>query len=190
MSAVFVPWVIVWPSAMIPVTPPEGRSISNFLLFESYERTLTVSLEPPILIVVVAPGTNVPTIVSTVNTILYLYTLPPAPEVALRASSATNSCSLPEPGAGRTAIWSGPESVTNTPIELPFVPGVLAAQFQLLFEDSNEWFEHCQDEEPFMSRVLKFKYDKIKLVPSVVHLDGTGRLQTVKKNDNLLFSFF
>ena len=38
-----------------------------------------------------------------------------------------------------------------------------------------------------MSRVLKFKDNKIKLVPSVVHLDGTGRLQTVKKNDNLLF---
>jgi carbamoyltransferase len=35
-----------------------------------------------------------------------------------------------------------------------------------------------------MSRVLKFKKDKIKLVPGVVHIDGTGRLQTVKEEDN------
>ena len=51
------------------------------------------------LIVVVAPGVNVPTTVSTVNNILYLNTLPAAPEAADTAASATNSCSLPEPGA-------------------------------------------------------------------------------------------
>ena len=62
----------------------------------------------------------------------------------------------------------------------PFAPSIL-------FEDANEWFENFSGEEPFMSRVFKFKDDKVKLVPSVVHLDGTGRLQTVKKDDNLLF---
>ena len=35
-----------------------------------------------------------------------------------------------------------------------------------------------------MSRVLKFKKEKINFVPSVVHLDGTGRLQTVKQEHN------
>ena len=62
----------------------------------------------------------------------------------------------------------------------PFAPSIL-------LEYAPDWFESYYDEEPFMSRVLKFKEEKRKLVPSVVHLDGTGRLQTVNKNDNLLF---
>ena len=33
--AVFVPCVITWLSAIIPVTPPLGRPISNFLLVSS-----------------------------------------------------------------------------------------------------------------------------------------------------------
>ena len=45
-----------------------------------------------------------PTIVSTVRRIAYLNTLPAAPEDAVNAASATNSYSLPEPGAGMTAI--------------------------------------------------------------------------------------
>ena len=97
IAALLVPWVIACVSASIPVTPPPGSPISNFLVVESQARTLTVSFEPPILIVVVAPGVNEPTRVSTVKTMLYLNTLPAAPEVADKASSATNSCSLPEP---------------------------------------------------------------------------------------------
>ena len=62
----------------------------------------------------------------------------------------------------------------------PFAPSIL-------LEYADDWFENFYDEEPFMSRVLKFKEQKKSLVPSVVHLDGTGRLQTVNKNDNLLF---
>ena len=89
---------------MIPVTPPEGRPISSFLLLASHARTSTLSAEPPIPILVEVPGTNVPTMVSTSRTMLYLNTSPAAPEAAVSASSATNSCSLPEPGAGRTAI--------------------------------------------------------------------------------------
>ena len=89
---------------MIPVIPPEGIPISIFPLSTSYAKTVTVCAEPEILIVVVVPGTNVPTIESTDNTILYLKTLPAAPDVALSASPETNSWSLPEPGAGTTAI--------------------------------------------------------------------------------------
>ena len=40
------------------------------------------------------------------------------------------------------------------------------------------------DEEPHMSRVLHFKKSKKDLIPGVVHVDGTGRLQTVKNTDN------
>jgi carbamoyltransferase len=42
----------------------------------------------------------------------------------------------------------------------------------------NEWFD-IYDEVPFMSKVYKVREDKKKLIPAVVHIDGTGRLQTV-----------
>ncbi|BCU96020.1 MAG: hypothetical protein CM15mV11_0950 [Caudoviricetes sp.] len=58
--------------------------------------------------------------------ILYLNTLPAAPDAADTAASATNSCSLPEPGAGTTTTWSAPASVTKIPIEFPVSPGVRA----------------------------------------------------------------
>ena len=38
----------------------------------------------------------------------------------------------------------------------PFAPSIL-------FEEANNWFENFRDEEPFMSRVLKFKKNKSKL---------------------------
>ena len=75
---------------------------------------------------------NEPTISSIVNTILYLNTLPAAPDAADTAASATNSCSLPEPGAGTTTTWSAPASVTKIPIEFPTLPGVLATHVKLL----------------------------------------------------------
>ncbi len=59
----------------------------------------------------------------------------------------------------------------------PFAPSIL-------LEKANDWFENFDDEEPFMSRVLRFKKEKINLVPAVVHVDGTGRLQTVKEENN------
>ena len=52
---------------MIPVTPPEGIPISRILLPASHARTTTPSAEPPIPILVEAPGTNVPTRVVTVR---------------------------------------------------------------------------------------------------------------------------
>jgi carbamoyltransferase len=38
-----------------------------------------------------------------------------------------------------------------------------------------------------MTAVIKFLDNRINEVPAVVHLDGTGRLQTVTENDNLWF---
>ena len=38
-----------------------------------------------------------------------------------------------------------------------------------------------------MQNVYKFKEEKIKYVPAVVHLDFTGRLQTVSKKLNPLY---
>jgi carbamoyltransferase len=59
----------------------------------------------------------------------------------------------------------------------PFAPSIL-------FEEAKNWFEDLVDEEPHMSRVLHFKNSKKDLIPGVVHVDGTGRLQTVKEKDN------
>lgn len=55
----------------------------------------------------------------------------------------------------------------------PFAPAILA-------ERVNEWFV-CPEgtQVPFMERVLPFKKEKAVEVPSVVHVDGSGRLQTV-----------
>tara|TARA_R110000787_G_C13437920_1_gene446150 strand:- start:3191 stop:4777 length:1587 start_codon:yes stop_codon:yes gene_type:complete len=58
----------------------------------------------------------------------------------------------------------------------PFAPSILR-------EDVKNWFEKDID-SPYMSFVLKFKKDKKDKVPAVVHLDGTGRLQTVTKQLN------
>jgi carbamoyltransferase len=55
----------------------------------------------------------------------------------------------------------------------PFAPSILE-------EFGNEYFENYQF-TPFMERVLKIKEEKRKYIPSVTHVDGTGRLQSVSK---------
>ena len=55
----------------------------------------------------------------------------------------------------------------------PFAPAILA-------ERVNDWFEcPAGAEVPFMERVYPFIKEKAEEVPAVVHIDGTGRLQTV-----------
>ena len=54
-------------------------------------------------------------------------------------------------------------------------------------ENVHEYFEIDKDEEPFMLFVYPFKEEKKKLVPSVVHVDGTGRLQTISEEQNYLY---
>ena len=54
-------------------------------------------------------------------------------------------------------------------------------------EDVHDYFEIDKDGEQFMLFVYPFKEDKKKLVPSVVHVDGTGRLQTTSKEENPLY---
>ncbi len=59
----------------------------------------------------------------------------------------------------------------------PFAPVILQ-------EKVHEWFEIDKDEESFMLFVYPFKEEKRKFVPSVVHVDGSGRLQTINKEQN------
>jgi len=61
----------------------------------------------------------------------------------------------------------------------PFAPSVLA-------EYGEDFFLNFQ-ESPYMERTLSFREDVRDKVPAVVHVDGTGRLQTVKKEHNERF---
>lgn len=61
----------------------------------------------------------------------------------------------------------------------PFAPSVL-------HECGPEYFERYQ-ESPYMERTLRFRPEVMQRVPGVVHVDGTGRLQSVKKEWNPRF---
>jgi carbamoyltransferase len=61
----------------------------------------------------------------------------------------------------------------------PFAPAVLA-------EHADRWFSFgaTPASSPFMLRVVPFLPDRAREVPAVVHVDGTGRLQTLTRGDN------
>jgi carbamoyltransferase len=61
----------------------------------------------------------------------------------------------------------------------PYAPAIL-------HEHGPEFFEHYQ-ETPYMERTLRFRPAARERVPAVVHVDGTGRLQTVKEEWNPRF---
>ena len=61
----------------------------------------------------------------------------------------------------------------------PFAPSILRNMV-------NEWFEE-DDEVPFMMKVFQIKKEKRELIPAVTHIDGSGRLQTVDKNNKKYF---
>jgi carbamoyltransferase len=58
----------------------------------------------------------------------------------------------------------------------PFAPSVLA-------EAVADWFEE-DDEVPFMMQVFQIREDKRAQIPAVTHVDGSGRLQTVRAEAN------
>ena len=61
----------------------------------------------------------------------------------------------------------------------PFAPAVL-------LEEAPRWFEFggSAPESPFMLRVCEVKQEKKDEVPAIVHVDGTGRLQTLTREAN------
>jgi carbamoyltransferase len=58
----------------------------------------------------------------------------------------------------------------------PFAPSIL-------HEYGHEYFENYQ-ESPYMERALVFRQEVRARVPAVVHVDGTGRLQSVRREWN------
>lgn len=62
----------------------------------------------------------------------------------------------------------------------PFAPSILADKTKEYFKIGNEE----DGEVPYMERVYMFKDDVKGKVPAVVHVDGSGRLQTVSYESN------
>jgi carbamoyltransferase len=58
----------------------------------------------------------------------------------------------------------------------PFAPSVLR-------EATAEWFETDAD-VPYMSKVFQIRPERREQVPAVTHVDGSGRLQTVTREEN------
>ena len=58
----------------------------------------------------------------------------------------------------------------------PFAPSILR-------EAVPDWFE-ADDDVPFMMQVYPVREDKRTLIPAVTHVDGSGRLQTVRADAN------
>ncbi len=61
----------------------------------------------------------------------------------------------------------------------PFAPSIL-------LEAVGDYFEKTYP-DPFMIKVYPIKKDKRDVIPAVTHVDGTGRLQTVAKEENPLY---
>jgi carbamoyltransferase len=58
----------------------------------------------------------------------------------------------------------------------PFAPSVLDRAVA-------DWFDE-DDDVPFMMQVFQIREEKRALIPAVTHVDGSGRLQTVKRDAN------
>src|SRR6184192_4248551 len=56
----------------------------------------------------------------------------------------------------------------------------------ILREAVAEWFE-TDDDVPFMMKVFQIRAKYRDMIPAVIHVDGTGRLQTVHKQTNPLY---
>jgi len=61
----------------------------------------------------------------------------------------------------------------------PFAPSILE-------EKAAEYFDYVAP-SPFMDRIINVRPEKRPLIPAVVHVDGSARLQTVSKKQNPLF---
>ena len=56
----------------------------------------------------------------------------------------------------------------------------------ILRESAAEWFETDED-VPFMTKVFQVRAKYRDMIPAVIHVDGTGRLQTVHQETNPLY---
>lgn len=90
---------------------------------------------------------------------------------------------------GNRSILANPtlpnmKEILNTKIKKresfrPFAPSILE-------ETVGDYFEENKP-APFMEKVYVIKPEKRNVIPAVVHIDGTGRLQTVNQKDNPIY---
>ena len=87
---------------------------------------------------------------------------------------------------GQRSIFADPRSASakdhinsNVKFREPFRPFAP----MILEEEISRWFDVDERDgaSPFMLRVMRFRPDKAKEVPAVVHDDGTGRVHTIAK---------
>jgi len=58
----------------------------------------------------------------------------------------------------------------------------------ILYDHVHEWFDlKGMDQSPHMMYAVNCKKDKLQQIPSIIHIDNTCRIQTVKKEQNLHF---
>ena len=58
----------------------------------------------------------------------------------------------------------------------------------ILLEHAHDWFEiEIIKESPYMSFAIPIKENKKKLIPCIIHVDGTCRIQTVTEKQNKNF---
>jgi carbamoyltransferase len=58
----------------------------------------------------------------------------------------------------------------------------------VLYEHAHDWFDlNGKDEMQYMSYASVVKEDKKRLIPGIVHVDNTCRIQTLKKENNINF---
>jgi carbamoyltransferase len=90
---------------------------------------------------------------------------------------------------GNRSILANPclsemKDILNTKIKKrepfrPFAPSIIE-------EAVGDYFDETYP-APFMEKVYVIKPEKRKMIPAVVHIDGTGRLQSVSRRDNQLY---
>jgi len=61
----------------------------------------------------------------------------------------------------------------------PFASSIIIEHYKDYFVDASP--------TPFMEKIFDVKEEKRKIIPAVTHIDGTGRIQTVSKEQNLLY---
>ncbi len=69
------------------------------------------------------------------------------------------------------------EKVKHRELYRPFAPSIMV-------EFGDDYFELDGYESPFMLLAPKFRSNKMDTIPAVVHEDGTGRVQTVSKDNS------
>lgn len=77
--------------------------------------------------------------------------------------------------------------VKNRELFRPFAPVIFENKINKYFKIDKKTKDYISPSNRWMLTVYPFKKGINKLVPAVVHVDGSGRLQSLRKKDNFLY---